>query len=282
VTTRILGPADAEVLEAFLLLHRDSSMFLRTNLRRGGLVDRGEMFQSTYAGAFDGDRLVGVAAHGWNGNVLVQAPQALEEVVRACVQATGRKVKGMNGPLAHARAARRALGLQDAKASMDGDEGLYTLHLDDLVLPSVLTTGAVAARPARPDEHALLREWRIAYDIELFAARDTPEQRESAWSFVKAQLERDDARLATVNDVPVSLSAFNASLPDIVQLGGIYTPPELRGRSYAKASVAASLLSARERGVTRAVLFTRGESAIRTYEALGFRLTGDYALIILE
>jgi predicted GNAT family acetyltransferase len=30
------------------------------------------------------------------------------------------------------------------------------------------------------------------------------------------------------------------------------------------------------------VLFTNGPSAIRTYEALGFRLTGDYALVLLR
>lgn len=41
---------------------------------------------------------------------------------------------------------------------------------------------------------------------------------------------------------PVSLSAFNASLPDIVQLVGIYTPPELRGRGYAQRAVAGSLI----------------------------------------
>jgi predicted GNAT family acetyltransferase len=282
VTARILGPDDGEALEAFLVLHRDTSMFLRTNSRRGGLVDHGEMFQATYAGAFHGNSLVAVAAHSWSGNVLVQAPEALDEVVKLCVQASGRRVRGMNGPLAQVRVARRVLGLEDAKAETDSDEGLYTLDLKDVVLPPVLTSGAVATRQARDNEHALLREWRLAYDIELLGARDTPEQRESSWNHVKAQLDRDDVRLATVNDVPVSLSAFNASLPDIVQLGGIYTPPELRGRGYAKASVAASLLSARERGASRAVLFTDGESAIKTYEALGFRLTGEYALIILE
>jgi GNAT superfamily N-acetyltransferase len=282
VTARILRPDDAEALEGFLLVHRDTSMFLRTNSRRGGLVDNGEMFQATYAGAFEGDRLVGVAAHSWSGNVLVQAPEALEEVVKLCVQASGRTVKGLNGALSQVHAARRALGLESANAELDEDEGLYALDLRDLVLPAVLTTGAVATRSARPDEHGLLREWRIAYDLEILGAKDTPEQRESSWSHVKAQLERDDVRLATVNDVPVSLYAFNASLPDIVQLGGIYTPPELRGRGYAKASVAASLLSARERGASRAVLFTDGASAIKTYEALGFRLTGEYALVILE
>jgi len=282
MTIRVLGPEDASALEAFLLEYRDSSMFLRANSKRAGLVDNGEIYQATYAGAFHGDRLIGVAAHSWSGNVLVQAPERLEDVVRLCVQKSGRRVKGMNGPLAQVRAALRALRLENAEAPMDGDEGLYALNLDELRLPAVLTSGQVETRAPREDEHALLREWRLAYDIELFNAKDTPEQRDRAWSFIKTQMDRDDARIATLNGVPVSLSAFNASLPDIVQLGGIYTPPELRGRGYAKASVAASLLSARERGVTRAVLFTRGESAIRTYEALGFRLVGDYALVMFE
>jgi predicted GNAT family acetyltransferase len=81
---------------------------------------------------------------------------------------------------------------------------------------------------------------------------------------------------------PVSLSAFNASLPDIVQLGGIYTPPELRGRGYARVAVAASLLAARERGAERAILFTSNPSAARAYEALGFQRTGSYAVILFR
>jgi predicted GNAT family acetyltransferase len=56
----------------------------------------------------------------------------------------------------------------------------------------------------------------------------------------------------------------------------------LRGRGYAKAAVAHSLLIARERGASRAVLFTENPSAARTYEAVGFRRTGDYSLVLLR
>jgi predicted GNAT family acetyltransferase len=69
-------------------------------------------------------------------------------------------------------------------------------------------------------------------------------------------------------------------LPDIVQLGGIYTPPRLRGRGYARAAVAASLLEARRRGAERAVLFTATPNAERCYAAVGFRRVGDYALVL--
>ena len=34
--------------------------------------------------------------------------------------------------------------------------------------------------------------------------------------------------------VPVSYSAFNARLPDAVQVGGVFTPRDLRGRGYAR------------------------------------------------
>ena len=62
----------------------------------------------------------------------------------------------------------------------------------------------------------------------------------------------------------------------------IYTPPALRGRGFAKAVVAASLLVARDRGSSRAVLFTNNPSAARAYEALGFRRIGDYSLVLLR
>lgn len=92
----------------------------------------------------------------------------------------------------------------------------------------------------------------------------------------------NNAWVAVVGGAPVSLSAFNAALPDMVQLGGIYTPPELRGHGYAKAAVAASLIVAKERGASRAVLFTNGASAVRTYEAIGFRRVGDFSLVLLR
>src|SRR5438552_10624203 len=80
-----------------------------------------------------------------------------------------------------------------------------------------------------------------------------------------------------------STSVFNAMLPDIVQIGGVWTPPEFRGRGYARAVVAGSLLAARKQGVARAVLFAdpANERARRAYQFLGFRIVGDYGLVLL-
>jgi predicted GNAT family acetyltransferase len=64
----------------------------------------------------------------------------------------------------------------------------------------------------------------------------------------------------------------------------VYTPPSLRGRGYARAVVAGSLLAARARGVRQAVLFTGKDNdhAQRAYRALGFTVVGDYGVVLLD
>jgi uncharacterized protein len=279
---RLLTPADESLLEEFLATHRDSSMFLRANARNAGLAYRGEPFQAIYAAAFRDGKMIGVVAHCWNGIVLVQAPEQAAELARACVNRSGLRVTGLMGPLEHVRLARSALELADRAAALEGEEWLYALDLSELIVPDALATAAIVWRAPLPEERDTLCAWRIAYDIETLGATDSDENRRRAAAFLDAQIASGNAWVAIDGGVPVSLSAFNASLPDIVQLGGIYTPPEVRGRGYAKVAVAAALVAARERGASRAVLFTGNPSAVRTYEALGFRRVGDYSLVLLR
>jgi len=273
---------DRAKLDGFLLAHRDTSLFLRANLQRSGLQYQPKPFHATYVAAFNGTTLTGVAAHCWNGMLLLQAPEGIGELARACVAYSGRPVSGFSGPLEQVRAARTALDLADTPAAMDEDEWLYGVDLVNIIVPEPLRSGDITARPPLPHERDLLCAWRLAYDIETLGSADTPETRDRSSRTLDLQISEGHAWVAFTDNQPVSLSAFNAALPDIVQLGGIYTPPELRGRGYAKAAVAASLLAARQRGVTRAVLFTSNPSAARSYEAVGFRRLGDFGLVLLR
>jgi RimJ/RimL family protein N-acetyltransferase len=279
---RPIEPFDQSQLLTFLLEHRDTSVFIRSNLARSGLQFQPRPLHAHYVGAFDGVRLAGVAAHCWNGMLLIQATERIGELVHACVAYSGRKVSGFCGPLDQVRQAQTALNLADAPAAMSADEWLYALDLVNIMVPEILRLGTVTARPPRPDERDLLCAWRLAYDIESLGSTDSAEARDRSSRALDQQIADGNAWVALENGRPVSLSAFNAALPDIVQLGGIYTPPELRGRGYAKAAVAASLLAARDRGVSRAVLFTSNPSAARSYEAVGFRRLGDFGLVLLR
>ena len=278
---RPLGSADVPALEAFLERHADSSLFLRANLRAAGIVDRGEPLQATYVGAFD-DHLVGVAAHCWNGNILLQAPEFLTSVVRAAVERSGRAVMGIIGPWAQLCAARRALAMENRRARLESCEDLFALALSDLVRPAGLDLPGVRCRRTHESDLDLVAQWRVAYSVEILGAADDDALRLESRTDIERQHAEGSAWLLEHEDTPLAFSAFNASLPDVVQIGGVFTPPEHRGRGHARAVVAGSLIAAAATGVRRAILFTGddNDAARRAYEAIGFRVIGDYGLLL--
>lgn len=281
---RLLRAADAPAFEAFLGPRAETSLFLLANARRAGFLDYGRPFEGTYAGAFENDLLVAVAAHFWNGFVAVQAPDQLEAVLGKAVAASGRAVKGLTGPHAQVVAARRALRAEGRPAAVEAPEGLFALDLADLRVPDVLASGAAGCRRPREEEEDLLCSWRAAYRREALGEPEGQENREAAAEEVRAlRASGSQFVLETQeSDRPVASSAFNARLPEIVQVGGVWTPPDRRGRGYGRAVVAGSLLEARAQGVVRSVLFTENPAARRAYEAIGFRRVGEYGLVIFR
>ncbi|WP_437817565.1 GNAT family N-acetyltransferase [Sorangium sp. So ce1078] len=280
---RPLAPGDEAALEAFLVQHVDSSMFLRSNLRAAGLVDEGGPYQATYVAAFEQGRIVAVAAHCWNGLLIVQAPVHTEAVARAAVERSGRARRfGIAGPYEQAARARDALGYPEHSVVGGGREKLFALDLPALRVPAPLASGQVSCRRSAPADIDRLARWRAAYSIELFARTPGPTLDASSREEVARQHEDGNAFVLVAGEEPVSCTFFNARLPDAVQVGGVWTPPELRGRGHARAAVAGSLLSAREEGAARAILFTGAgnRAAIVAYEALGFELVGEYGLLL--
>jgi GNAT superfamily N-acetyltransferase len=286
VTLRVLGPGDEAKLDDFLRKHADSSMFLRSNARAAGLADEGKPLQGTYAALFDGEAIVAVAAHAWNGFVMVQAPTVgLSDVVRFAVTASKRAVAAFSGPRDQVVAARRALDLESAETSMDAREILFRLELDQLIVPQPIRDGTLRCVLPRPEDRETTINWRAAYCVETLGDRESPALRESC----ARDIDRITAQgscfvLLDRSDDPVAFTAFNAELPDCVQIGGVYTPPSLRGRGHARSIVAGQLLIAKRRGVSRSILFTGEENtpAIKAYSSLGYRVVGEYGLVRLR
>ncbi len=284
VDIRVLGPGDEAAVEALLAAHSDSSLFLRRNLAVAGLVDGDGRSHATWAGAFEDGRLVGVAAHSWFTSVLLQAPAHLAAVIREAVRASGRPVGGFIGPRAQALEARAALGLANAPMRMESYEGLYALPLDALVVPALLTSGRGRCRHSSAADLDLLAAWRAEYRVETNGEADGPKLRASSRQDVELGVAERTGWVLEIDGAPVAYQQFNATLPEVVQVGGVWTPPPRRGRGYARAVVAGALLAARAEGARRGVLFT-GESnlpARRAYAALGFTRVGDWALLFLE
>jgi GNAT superfamily N-acetyltransferase len=276
---RPLRPGDAAQLETFLVCHADFSMFLRSNSRAAGLVYQGQPLEAEYVAAFDSDQIVAVAAHCWNGMLLLQAPVNIAAVARAAVAQSGRPIAGLSGPAEQVSAARTALGLDDRPAPKFGREELFALDLADLVVPQPLADGRWICRHPRPDELELLVDWRVDFAREALQFPDSPTLRGECERELALAYEQGSNWVLEDGGL-VSYSAFNARLPDIVQIGGVWTPRELRGRGYGRAVVAGSLVEVRELGVRRAVLFAEREEAKRAYAGIGFRVVGEYGLVL--
>ncbi|MEH1822262.1 MAG: GNAT family N-acetyltransferase [Nostoc sp.] len=284
-TFRTLQPGDEVLLEAFLLQHTDTSMFLRSNWRAAGLLDQGARFQGTYIAAYMDETIVAVAAHFWNGMVIVQAPVYLSEVVQAVVTQSGRTISGISGPAAQVEATKSILGLSNRPTQLDESEILFSLALPDLQIPQALASAKLQCRLPYPEELELLTEWCVAYNVEALGQIETNSLHSACRLVIEARQATATHWVLVAGDTLVAYSAFNASLPDIVQIGGVWTPPELRGKGYAKSVVAGSLLNARSLLVKRAILFTgdHNQAAQAVYRGIGFLPTGEkYGLVLFE
>ncbi|MEM8536094.1 MAG: GNAT family N-acetyltransferase [Chloroflexota bacterium] len=283
-TIRVLQPGDEALLEEFLLPRIDSSMFLIGNARNGGLVDHGERYQGTYAAAVYDGQITGVVAHFWNHNIMVQSSVSLAELCQTAIKTSGRPVKGLLGPAQQVEAIKTRFQIAKDNLQVDSVEDLFRLTLSELCLPKALKDGIVQGRLVTYDDLDLLIEWQAAYAQEALGEADTPAVRERRRDNLTQQIKEQRSWLLEQEGIPVACSAFNAVTKEAVQIGGVWTPLALRGRGYARAVVAASLIAAHAQGIETAILFTgiNNIAAHRAYIALGFRKVGDYRIVLLH
>ncbi len=281
-TIQILRPGDEGSLEDFLRPRLDSSLFLLSNLSQAGIVDRGERFCGTYWASLDGGRIEGVIGHYWQGNLVLQTPAGLRRLLAAIEEAGKRPIRGLLGLADQVGRARELLGWGDDEVQFDDQEGLYALQLDDLVVPEDLLSGRVSGRRIERRDVELAVRWRAAYCLEALEAEDSPILREQCRGDVESSFGRGETWVLERDGEAVASTSFNARTDEMVQVGGVWTPPDLRGHGYGRSAVAVSLLDVREESVERAILFTGDDnvSAVRAYAALGFRRIDDFRIVL--
>src|SRR6266851_1614493 len=199
-----LVPGDEAALETFLRTRPDSSMFLRSNVRSAGLVDRGEPYQGTYVASFEHDSIIGVVAHCWNGMLLVQAPGSAGLLVQRAVEESGRAILGLSGPGDQVSEAKVALGLAKAATMTDSRDHLFAVDLGALQVPDALGNSSVIVR--RPDGAELprLAEWSIAFHREALGFVDGPELHRNCTDQIDRLQEEGAQFVLVVDGVPVA------------------------------------------------------------------------------
>ncbi|MBQ2261230.1 MAG: GNAT family N-acetyltransferase [Loktanella sp.] len=266
--------ADQPAIEAFLRQHITTAMFSMANLRRHGMAG-GHLRALTIWLRKEGDVITDALAISEEGMIFPHCPTGPWEAAQAVLK--GHAIIGLLGDAGQVDALRHALGLTKAAGHVT-TEPLYRLALNDLIMPDV--TG-FTLRPLSDAPRDLVLGWRRAYLQETMQMQgDTVDT--TAIKEIDSYSAADSHRVLYQGDQPVAMTGFNATLPDAVQIGGVYTPPDQRARGLARRAVALHLAQARAAGVSEAILFAATVHAAKAYEAIGFARIGSFGIAIFE
>ena len=279
---RILMPEDTPALREFLSAHWATSVFLQSNAHQTPIGEPGR-FAGRYVAKLEDGRITDIAAYYTTfGTIVMQAPTNIAAVIAACIP-PGQPLNGLLGPLDQVEEAAIVLNVQNRDALLDKPEILYALNLESLSLPSAFCTSGLHCRGARSEDMDTLVEWRVSYSIEALFAKDDEALLERVRKDIAHEISAGDIFVLESGGDEVSLLAmasYNANTPDVVQIGGVWTPRELRNKGYGRAVTAGALDIARRAGVGKAVLFTPVSSlaAQKAYEGIGFEKIGHYGV----
>ncbi|MGL4281341.1 MAG: GNAT family N-acetyltransferase, partial [Albidovulum sp.] len=217
---------EAADIAAFLYGHIDRAMYPLANVMNYGMGREGR-YQMRFWLIGQGQGIC--AALGLSAmRMLLPVLPGLGAEALAPLKALlkGEAIAGLIALPEEADALRTALRLGDEDAEHMADEPGFALDLADLILPD---DPALRLRPITEADLPLMIQWRGAYRGEVTAT--PPERREAvAREDVATYLARDSHRILERNGIPVATTGFTAELSGVVQIGGVYTLPDLRGR----------------------------------------------------
>ena len=163
--------------------------------------------------------------------------------------------------------ARRWTAMTGRAARLEFGERLY--ELSRVSPPRHPAAGTW--REATPDDSPLLAEWLIAFVQEALPSSgpaDDPVAFAARWMAAPGTTPY----LWTVDGEPVSMAAARAPTPHGIRISAVYTPPELRGRGYATALVAAASQQQLDAGRRAVFLFAdrANPTSNRIYASIGY------------
>lgn len=282
---RALKKGDEALLEQFLKQHAETSMFLRSNLQHSGLGYQDSPYHGDYVASFNShNQINGVIAHFWNGNIMMQTEDDfILDALLTHVKATiSRPIAGVLGPGVQAQRVIEQMQIQRDRFAINRDEGLYSVKLSELKAISHPEQHKMQMVEANKISSETLIQWLKDYHIEALGGEDNDALKQQVRDKVSHLTRGMDCWVLCLDGEPRSLVAFNARLPDIVQLGPVWTPVIYRNKGYARMLVLLALKQAQTEGVMQSILFTDNPPAVRAYEALGFKLCDSFRLALLK
>lgn len=290
ITTRQLIETDRIQADHFLSQHSETCLFMRSNIANAGIVYRGLRYQGDHYAAFEGDKIIGIIGHYWNGNVMIQMKNddALpidmlrQDILNNAFQ-TNHPIRGALGPDNQVQLFLKYKDLRKWARQYNTKEHLLGLDLHKLQIPEQCSDPDYSIRPPVEADRDLMVYWRYEFEVETGLSDNTPETKKRVREDVQEFMTNGRYWLFEYQKQPVAFVGFNAVVMDTVQPGGVWTPPQHRNKGYARAATAMILQLARDEwGKEKSVIFTSNPAAEKAYVSLGYQFFGHFALITLK
>jgi predicted GNAT family acetyltransferase len=163
---------------------------------------------------------------------------------------------------------------RDVDATLALRQGLYQVT----TVQDVPAVGG-AHREANRSDRDLVVRWMLAFSEEVLPHEPEPDRQVR---LIESRLSATDSSgvwLWEIEGEPVSMSGYGGRTPNGIRIGPVYTPPDLRGRGYATALVAAQSRRLLEDGRRFVFLYTDLDNATSNalYRRIGYRLVAESA-----
>jgi predicted GNAT family acetyltransferase len=221
----------------------------------------------------DGNAVMGAASWTPPWHLLVSslpaaaAPQLARAVVGRA-ESLGLRLRGVNGPSEAAHAVASATGRTISRAR--------PMLMNELEKPVEVPEPLGSHRHATLEEVPLLTSWLDAFsaEVEIYAGDSTR----------TAHRRVRDSQLELWIDLgsPVCVVGHHSPVGRVVRIGPVYTPPEHRGRGYARRlTFEVSVAALAKPGVDRCMLFTDADNPVSNpiYRQAGYVPRGEHVEI---
>lgn len=280
---RRLEETDRVAVEGYLEARPTETMFLGSNLAQSGFRGAGR-YGGAFLGAFQGTRLQGIVQLCRVGSLLlsVNVRDAVEPLARQVLSSgfAPRRFLGMANEIQDFLECYRRLAPAPPSIRMTRECLLQSLLPEHLAVPSMK-----GFRAATLEDVDGLIPWIVAFHQEELQEDPEKIDRADLREALELKIARGARYLLEIDGTPVSTLALTAEACGLVQVGGIFTPPELRGKGYATRLLSAfAHFHLNALGARRVVLQVGEDNtpARRAYEKVGFRSSGRFHFIFGE
>ena len=215
----------------------------------------------------DGGELVGAALRTLPYTLVLARPRD-PGALQARAEAIDEELPGVVGATPEAEQFAEAWSARTGvRPETVFEQGIYALTQ---VIPVRPAAGAM--RTAGAADRPLVVDWWQAFAVEALGEAQEPERVARG---VDSRLAGGRGGIALWEDgAPVSLGGWGSPTPNGIRVGPVYTPPELRGRGYASALVAALSAQLLAEGHRFCFLYTdmANPTSNRIYREVGYEL----------